>query len=411
MQRLLEICEGWSREVGMEFAPSKCELLDNPNNANTILKLYGEELKKSKDIKYLGIYYNYMGINKDATIRSQCDKTRGVVAGLAKSGFSLNGLTVEANLRVFKTFVRPLYEYGLQIQEFSRGSTERLQKAQNQALRTLLGAPRNASILAMHKLAHIPLIHHRAEELNGRFKGNLLKRADERILATRYVREEATNTISGDNQSITTGTTNTNWATLSRKERLKEHQRRLRDDPGNLNGSVAATLELQPGAPLRYFLKQNCPRRIRSALTRWAFGGVAWHQSCKHCGSALSRRHAVMCSGAEAYILQHFNAVSPPDARTTVIDVLLNRYISDTEGTALAHQHLAEAIHMIYRHCFKYRNAGNGLWVPETQDGPRSTPDHRAYSRNSEPARKRRRTAKQPTVDVRSAGRPRGRNR
>ena len=42
--------------------------------------------------------------------------------------------------------------------------------------------------------------------------------------------------------------------------------------------------------------------KIKLELIQWRLGRVAFHQDCRRCGGSLSRKHAVICSGAEDFL-------------------------------------------------------------------------------------------------------------
>jgi hypothetical protein len=69
---------------------------------------------------------------------------------------------------------------------------------------------------------------------------------------------------------------------------------------------------------------------------------------CGRCNGYLSRKHAVLCSGAEDFLLQEF-----PDleilAVHTVVDSLLNTYL--LKGTNAIWEAIQEAIKGIRRTC------------------------------------------------------------
>ena len=47
-------------------------------------------------------------------------------------------------------------------------------------------------------------------------------------------------------------------------------------------------------------------KKQRVAIQRWLTGGVANHQTCVKCGEELSRKHAIICSGALPMLETHF---------------------------------------------------------------------------------------------------------
>ena len=58
-------------------------------------------------------------------------------------------------------------------------------------------------------------------------------------------------------------------------------------------------------------------------LIQWRLGRIAFHQRCHRCEESLSRKHAVICSGAEAFLESKFPDIDAP-ASQTILDAILN---------------------------------------------------------------------------------------
>ena len=74
--------------------------------------------------------------------------------------------------------------------------------------------------------------------------------------------------------------------------------------------------------------------KMKIQLLDWRLGRIAFHQKCNICGSSLSRKHAVLCSGAEDYLLKEFSNLQVPLVNT-VIDSLLNDYYDQMDTSVL----------------------------------------------------------------------------
>ena len=74
---------------------------------------------------------------------------------------------------VYKLFIRPILEYGLQLKILNQKDISEYQRTQNLALRCMLGAAPKTSINAMHKLLQIEKMEIRNLELNCNFYGKL----------------------------------------------------------------------------------------------------------------------------------------------------------------------------------------------------------------------------------------------
>src|SRR3954467_15290149 len=81
-------------------------------------------------------------------------------------GFNATGWAPEATASIYLTFVRPVLEYGLDLQLPTKNLLDKYQKIQNLAIRTFLSAPPHTSIPALHRMTGIQQFADRAAELN-----------------------------------------------------------------------------------------------------------------------------------------------------------------------------------------------------------------------------------------------------
>ena len=138
--------------------------------------------------KYLVININQEGINFVKLAKERTDKAKGVIATLRNLGMNMSGFSVEASTRLYKSFIRPVMEYGLQLSPATPENLRLYQGTQNLALRAIFSAPKTASINALHKLAIIEKIQTRNQVLNLKFSGNLHNSMDGSIPAVRIWR-------------------------------------------------------------------------------------------------------------------------------------------------------------------------------------------------------------------------------
>ena len=103
---------------------------------------------------------------------------------------NINGFPPEASLRLYKSFIRPVMEYGLQLKPLSQNEINPYQKTQNMALRQIFSVPRKTSIEAMHKLALIETMEVRNQILNLEFVGKLHNSTDKNVPAVRIWRSQ-----------------------------------------------------------------------------------------------------------------------------------------------------------------------------------------------------------------------------
>ena len=58
--------------------------------------------------------------------------------------------------------------------------------------------------------------------------------------------------------------------------------------------------------------------KIKLELIQWYLGRVAFHQYYRRCGSSLSRKHAVICSGAEDFLSSTFPDIDLTQSNTLI---------------------------------------------------------------------------------------------
>ena len=117
-QKLITICETWSKINYMPFRISKCNAMAlNKIPAGLVFKLDGTKLKIVESHKYIGIT---MSTKKLANIYSEhfnviLEKARKKLWQIKHVGFSRDGLRPETALKLYKLLIRPILEYGAQV--------------------------------------------------------------------------------------------------------------------------------------------------------------------------------------------------------------------------------------------------------------------------------------------------------
>jgi hypothetical protein len=142
--------------------------------------------------------------------------------------------------------------------------------------------------------------------------------------------------------------------------------------------NVAGTLQFSPAEGYRHCLRSNAfsSDQVKVPVLRWLIGNVAIHMPCQNqgCDEVLSRSHAATCSGAHdalalrypvenlLYSTMQPSAQSSEPLRSTLLDVILNKYRMDTP--AQIYEDIASSVSLIYEKCLGYRQKANGFFVP-----------------------------------------------
>jgi hypothetical protein len=397
LEELLKTCEDWAHNNGMRFHPNKCQVLGprRTENATTQLQLHGTNLPRVLTATYLGFPFDRRGIIHVENFRARTAKARQVADLLNRNGMNITGFAPEASSRLFKSFIRPIMEYGLQMRLLPKAKLVPVQRAQNAALRKIFSCHRNTSIRALHKLLQIPMIQTRNEILTTRYfyrVANLLPRSfpASRAWANAVQRrnpQSATFAVLGHpvwptvrHRAMVGTHLTTTKPSLSRQVCVRWSDASVSQlktpDPDRAGIDVAGAILYDPPEPIRHCLRAGAlstPRQ-KVAIYRWLVGNVAIHMPCIKCTGPcgapveLSRIHAVQCSGAETLLRSIYPDVVVPDQHN-LISTLLNTFRNAPPDDGF-YENLTNAICSIWKRCLGFVRLANGHWAPPHHDPP-----------------------------------------
>ncbi|KAG1137865.1 hypothetical protein G6F37_010993 [Rhizopus arrhizus] len=164
--------ETHSRSLGYRWNPAKCVVLNPPNaHGARPLKLYGTEIPSSNSFTYLGIPFSIKG-----AIDTKIFLQRNVASGLAAMRNTLQVLGLRTSSfsrltssRLYATFVRPCFEYGLCLCLFTVKELELLEKGQDFCLRIAFGGHKTTSTAVFKHITNLPSVTERAHILGFKF--------------------------------------------------------------------------------------------------------------------------------------------------------------------------------------------------------------------------------------------------
>jgi hypothetical protein len=434
---LLGICEKWSQDVGMQFAPAKCVILGPPAPQREVsLQLYNTDLPSEEQAKYLGIPFTKKGIAWSKLAQERATKARGVIAMLAPVGMNALGWAPAASCIIYKTFIRPVLEYGLALSAPSAANLKIYRKVQTLALRTICTAPKTTSIAALHRLLQVEPMEHRARELNLNWGARMHNSQDATVLAARVWRGGLQGERGRNAHSLPKHTTRTNTLWLVPQAKLINHSTakmtRENDakpplaltynarivlrkqaicglEAGTEGVAGAVQVEMQDG--LRSYLLANSgiSRKDRKLVMMWTLGAITRHEDCRNCQETLTRVHAVTCSGAGALLEAKFPDIPPPAIpRHTRLDSVLNFHRNTKPSTSRVFQICVTAIKKILTKCRGLQLNQDGTWEdPLANLQPPAPPQPRV--RTAAAIAQTLRNARIAVERNRTLGRPRGR--
>jgi len=272
---------------------------------------------------------------------------------LIRIGFNKKTWAPSAKIDVYKLFIRPLLEYGMQINLYDSRSTQLFEKTQQLALRIAFGVPWNTSKTALKRLSCLESVKSRNHLLNAKFLWKLKTQADDTLPAFKTFRDSL-----DINKSLTYEWRKfnqyyhrlINLSTLSIKKEIKliRQENIEQDDMGhtNVSSAIPVNKNLARSAILSWTGIEDMT--IKLELIQWRLGRIAFHQDCQRCGESLSRKHAVICSGAEEFLDSKFPDIQVP-ASQTIIDAILNKFFNNNVRTVFLD--IFEAIQGIRKAC------------------------------------------------------------
>ena len=325
LKSILEKISEYSIENNFRFAPGKCAITMDPMMERSLaLKLYGQDIPLVEDFTYLGIVFDYRGINSKMHLQRLALKGRQAANLLISLGINSRGYLENTKRNIYKAFIRPCLEYGLQLMEPTKRNAKVLETVQNDVLRIILGMPKCANIREMRKFMILPEIEHRQHRLQGqwlrrterapinsmigaivkyrenrrsnRSKKSIFRRAEKnplvKMLKRRLEEEEIGETNHRGQQKV--------WKKVIKKTEFQsifgEIEESNEDDESQI---IHLTMETAKRR-LKSWSKAKIPEDHRRLGTRWMLGkaGYGEPQICRRCNlHRVTTKHIELCFG------------------------------------------------------------------------------------------------------------------
>ena len=359
MDQLLRTTEDWARETGTTFAPSKCEVMGPPTQRP--FQLDGTDLPTCTEFRYLGMWMNNKGIDWAKSTHPRIKKMKQMASFLNTKGFNGYGWTERCNVTVYRSFLRPMMEYGMGMAMLPKTQLDKIEQAQAWALRKSVSMAKSTSTYALLGILNLDTMTFRNEKLNGRFMARVHNGLDGRIPAIRiyWNRRQEQNITSKSlviqfnknpayqklqlRQGFDKRPTRTRTNEIIEDEesldetnigRLEEHRlesrKKLFEDQGTRTARWTVDLDNIGNKGIHPLLRPNVipDRQDRRTMLMWLAGRVCYHQECRNCGESTSRRHGVQCSGADEplrYRFRQYSGDHSTDDEACLLDVIANR--------------------------------------------------------------------------------------
>jgi hypothetical protein len=142
---MLNLAADHSRVLGYRWNPTKCAVLNAPSvtsstSTNFRLSLYDVPLPAVNEFTYLGMPFNKKGLDGPGILAKRSGGAVKTMALLNSVGVNRNGFSLLLCSRLYTTFIRPKFEYGLAISRLSAADFTALDNLQNRLVGMFVGS-------------------------------------------------------------------------------------------------------------------------------------------------------------------------------------------------------------------------------------------------------------------------------
>lgn len=164
LAKMLSVCEEHSASKRYRFNVAKCEVV---SSAPATFELYSQRLPSTDTFVYLGCPFNKDGVDWESHFKRMGAKALTAADSLNQSGVNGRGLGVSVALSVFRTFIRPVLEYGLALCPLRK--VNKLKPVYGRTLSWLSSSGKGASPDVIGLFGALEPLEARWERLNYRF--------------------------------------------------------------------------------------------------------------------------------------------------------------------------------------------------------------------------------------------------
>jgi hypothetical protein len=297
LQLLLNVCEQWSLENGIEFAPAKCVVI---SATECRVQLYDQAIPQHQSFKYLGMVMNKYGIDWHASTYDRIKNASMLAGYLHSRGMNASGWRIRSSVQAVTTFIRPMMEYGIQLGP-PLEVCEQMQKVLGRSVKLALSVRFRSGTDASVKTLGITDMWSRRNELWTSFFKKYYEE-DPRLESTpacMIFHNSLQLDVSPD--SCIYKIQQSEWFNISsKKELLKLRESEFESRHTHMSSSNARSIVMKTSeSDIDFYKVQEMTREIENAVAQWKSGDICIHQACRKCGSALSRAHGEACSEIE----------------------------------------------------------------------------------------------------------------
>jgi len=167
VQQMLDIAASHSLHLGYRWSPTKCAVLNGPPSRQ--FTLYDEALPMVDEFIYLGVPFQRTGMSTSSLLAHRTNGTLLAMSNLQAIGARPSGFSQLLGARLYRTFIRPKFEYALAISNFGVKEYKDLERIQDRCLRMLFGGHRLSSTAVFRQICNLPTMRQRTTVLVFKF--------------------------------------------------------------------------------------------------------------------------------------------------------------------------------------------------------------------------------------------------
>jgi hypothetical protein len=304
-----------------------------------MFKIGESDLPQVDEAIYLGIPLSTTGFSSKSFATSCARKMESSIMQLVKGGYSSKFWSSGIKFGVYKQFIRPTAEYGLQLKIMDTSVIDVLETAQLKASRILLQLPWNCSIQAIRRLFCMESMQCRNKILNAKFLRSMHK-LEGYTQITKLVQITSMESKSVYKDCLKLNECIRDLEAASNESEFRSKIRNIRrtdilDAKKGCKSRTKTSTRISDSIPVSKSLKLSSilfwkteeEGEIQRKLVRWRLGRIAFHQECLNCNKeSLSRKHATLCSGIDQALFDIYEEIESFYSEN-ILDTLLNKYM------------------------------------------------------------------------------------
>ena len=140
MQKLINICENYSKKWGMEFNVSKCKFIifGHKGVDDSTFILNDSSIPYTDSLSYLGVDFKY-NMDMASYFIEKFSKVRSSFFDLNSLGFYTGGINPFYQIKIYKSFCLSKFLYGLEIFTLTESTLKEINLSQNSIIRYIVG--------------------------------------------------------------------------------------------------------------------------------------------------------------------------------------------------------------------------------------------------------------------------------